>query len=173
MVLIVVDAQKLITNEKLFQFDLFVHHVKELIRMAREHKVEVIYVRHDDGIGSELTPGTSGYEIYDQFQPKKDEKIFDKTVNSIFKDSGLLEYLHGQKEIIIVGLQTDFCMDASIKCGFEHGFQMIVPEHTNTTIDNKFMTSEQSYQYYNEMMWKNRYAQCITFEECLCKIVSS
>ena len=104
MVVVVVDAQKLITNEKLFQFDLFVHHVKELIRMAREHKVEVIYVRHDDGIGSELTPGTSGYEIFDQFQPGKDEKIFDKTVNSIFKDSGMLEYLHGEKEIIIVGL---------------------------------------------------------------------
>lgn len=85
----------------------------------------------------------------------------------------MLEYLHGQKEIIIVGLQTDFCIDASIKCGFEHGFQMIVPENSNTTIDNKFMTAKQSYQYYNEMMWKDRYAQCITFEESLCKISAS
>ena len=167
MVLVVVDTQKLITNEKLFQFDLFVHHVRELIRMARKHKVEVIYVRHDDGVGSELTPGTSGYEIYDQFQPKIDEKIFDKTVNSIFKDSGLLEYLHGQKEIIIVGLQTDFCIDASIKCGFEHGFQMIVPENSNTTIDNKFMTAKQSYQYYNEMMWPGRFAKCPGVEETI------
>ena len=85
----------------------------------------------------------------------------------------MLEYLHGQKEIIIVGLQTDFCIDASVKCGFEHGFQMIVPENSNTTIDNKFMTAKQSYQYYNEMMWKDRYAQCITFEESLCKIRTS
>ena len=119
-----------------------------------------------DGAGSELTPGMSGYEIYDQFQPKIDEKIFDKTVNSIFKDSGLLEYLHGQKEIIIVGLQTDFCIDASVKCGFEHGFQMIVPENSNTTIDNKFMTAKQSYQYYNEMMEKYNGRMVISKKIC-------
>ena len=124
----------------------------------------------DKGCPGRKTAHRKGIRCY---RSLRGEKIFDKTVNSIFKDSGLLEYLHGQKEIIIVGLQTDFCIDASIKCGFEHGFQMIVPENSNTTIDNKFMTAKQSYQYYNEMMWKDRYAQCITFEESLCKISAS
>ena len=106
MILLVVDTQKAITNDKLYQFDLFKSRVIELIRTARNNKIEVIFVRHDDGIGNELTKGNDGFEIYDGFQPLNGELIFDKNVNSAFKDTGLLEYLRQKEEntIIIVGL---------------------------------------------------------------------
>ena len=95
--------------------------------------------------------------------------IFDKTVNSSFNGTGLLEYLREKDEstIMIVGLQTEYCIDATIKCGFEHGFKMIVPENTNSTSDNKYMTAEQTYHYYNEFIWNKRYAECIPFEEAV------
>jgi nicotinamidase-related amidase len=172
MVLLVIDTQKLITNEKLYKFDMFVSNVKEIIHEARENNIEVIYVRHDDGIGNELTKGNDGFEIYEKFQPMSDERIFDKKVNSAFKGTGLLEYLidRGEKDIIIVGLQTDYCIDATIKCGFEHGFNIIVPAYVNTTVNNKFMSAEQSYQYYNEFMWNGRYAECISLNETIKKM---
>ncbi len=143
MVLLVIDTQKLITNKKLYEFDMFVSNVKEIINEARKNGIEVIYVRHDDGAGNELTKGTDGFEIYEKFQPMNEEKIFDKKVNSAFKETGLLEYLmdKGEKDIIIVGLQTDYCIDATIKCGFEHGFHIIVPAYANTTVNNKFMSA--------------------------------
>lgn len=168
-VLLVVDAQKLITNKELYNFDLFVSNVKELIKTARENGIEVIYVRHDDGIGQELTKGTEGFEIYEEFEPGKDEKIFDKTVNSPFRDTGLLEYLTGKqvKQIIVAGLQTDYCIDATVKCGFEHGFDVIVPEGTNSTFDNQYMSAKETYDYYNRFMWKGRYANCISMEKAL------
>lgn len=169
MVLLVVDTQKLITNSDLYNFNAFENAVKTLIAAARENNVEVIYVRHDDGNGAELTRGTEGFEIYAGFEPKQGEKIFDKTVNSSFKDTGLLEYLKEKdaRTVVVVGLQTDYCIDATIKCGFEHDFKMIVPENANSTFDNAFMTGEQSYKYYNEFMWKGRYAECISVEEML------
>ena len=55
MVLLVIDAQKAITNEKLYKFETFVSNVKMLIKNARDNNVEVIYVRHDDGPGSVLS----------------------------------------------------------------------------------------------------------------------
>lgn len=172
MVLLVIDTQKLITNDKLYEFNAFVSNVKEIINKARENKIEVIYVRHDDGEGGELVKGTEGFEIYEEFKPLKEEKIFDKKFNSAFKGTGLLEYLKskGENELIIVGLQTDFCIDATIKCGFEHGFHIIVPQHTNTTVNNEFMTGEQSYKYHNEFMWNSRYAECISLNETLIKM---
>ena len=71
------------------------------------------------------------------------EKIFDKRVNSAFKGSGLLEYLRKKQEnsVMIVGQQTDYCIDATVKCGFEHGFEMIVPAGCNTTEDNAFLAA--------------------------------
>ena len=169
MVLLVVDTQKLITNERLYQFETFVSHEKELIKKAREKGIEVIYVRHDDGPGEELTKGTEGYEIYGEFRPMQEEKIFDKQVNSAFRGTGLLEYLKGkgEQDIIVTGLQTDYCIDATVKCGFEHGFHVIVPATVNTTVDNVFMTAEQSYRYYNEFIWKRRYAECISYEDMI------
>lgn len=169
MILLVVDTQKLITNEKLYNFHEFVSNVEELIDTARKNNIEVIYVRHDDGDGSELTKGSNGFEIYEKFKPCNDEKIFEKKVNSAFKDTGLLEYLTSKKEkdIIVVGLQTDYCIDATIKCGFEHGFNIIVPAYANTTVDNSFISAEQSYKYYNEFMWNGRYAEYISLDETL------
>ncbi len=169
MVLLVVDVQKLITNEKLYKFDTFISNVKLLIEKARENNVEVIYVRHDDGEGQALTKGADGFEIYEEISPMSDERIFDKFVNSSFNGTGLLEYLRGkgEKEIIVVGLQTEYCIDATVKCGFEHGFRVIVPEYSNSTFDNEFMTAEQSYRYYNEFMWKNRYAECVSVEKVI------
>ncbi len=169
MVLLVVDAQKAITNSELYQFDLFEKNVKELIHKARQNKIEVIFVRHDDGVGNELTKGNEGFEIYEGFRPMDDEIVFDKNVNSSFKDTGLLEYLKqkNENEIIIVGLQTEYCIDATIKAGFEHGFKMIVPANTNSTFDNTYMSAEHTYRYYNEFMWNRRYAECISFARVL------
>lgn len=169
MVLLVIDTQKLITNEKLYEFYLFLSNVKELINNARENNIEVIYVRHDDGEGNELTKGTEGFEIFEEFKPINGEKIFDKNVNSAFKGTGLLEYLRNksEKELIVVGLQTDYCIDATIKCGFEHGFHIIVPAYANTTVNNIFMSAEESYKYHNEFMWNKRYAECISIYETI------
>lgn len=169
MILLVVDTQKAITNNSLYQFELFVSNVKKLIKKARENGIEIIFVRHDDGVGNELTKGNDGFEIYGEFQPEAEEKVFDKNVNSSFKNTGLLEYLQqkGKNTIMIVGLQTDYCIDATIKAGFEHGFRMIVPENTNSTFDNQYMTAEQTYRYYNEFIWNGRYAECIPFNKAL------
>ncbi len=169
MKLLVVDAQTLITTPALYAFDRFTDTVSQLICTARQSGVEVLYIRHDDGADAPLTNGKPGYEVYVPFAPLPGEKVYDKTVNSPFRDTGLLEYLRscGEKQLMVCGLQTDFCIDATVKCGFEHGFDMLVPAYGNTTLDNTYMTAQQSYRYYNEWMWPRRYAACMQAEEAL------
>ena len=41
----------------------------KIIKEARKNNIEIIYVRHDDGEGSELTKGTDGFEIFEEFKP--------------------------------------------------------------------------------------------------------
>lgn len=169
MRLLVVDTQELIVTEGLYHYNTFCSNVQKLIQTARQYDHEVIYIQHDDGAGTELTKDQPGYDVYQGFAPKANEKIFDKCVNSPFKESGLLEYLLERKEttLMIVGLQTDYCIDATIKCGFEHGFNLLVPADCNSTFDNQYMTAEQTYHYYNDFMWNGRYASCISFEEAI------
>ena len=66
---------------------------------------------------------------------------------------------------MITGLQTNFCIDATIKSAFERGYKVIVPAGTNSTFDNYYMDAETTYRYYNEMMWPKRFAECVSIEK--------
>ena len=170
MVLLVIDTQKGIMDDRLYGFEGLKDNIKTLIKASRERDVEVIYVRHDDGPGSGFSKGDADFEIYEEFAPAEGEKIFDKNVNSAFHDStGLAMYLESKNisSVIAVGLQTDYCMDATIKSGFEKGYKMIVPEYSNSTRSNAYMDAKTTYEFYNKNMWPGRYAQCLTVKETL------
>lgn len=171
MTLLIIDTQKGITNNGLYNFEAFVENVRQLIAAARENGIEVVFVRHDDGYPP-LTKGEADFAIFEAFAPRSGEKVFDKTVNSPFRETGLLEYLRGKGEssLIVAGLQTDYCIDAAVKCGFEHGFHIFVPAHANSTFDNPFMSAEANYRYYNEFMWPKRYAECLPVSEMIRKM---
>ena len=169
MKLLVIDVQTAICTPALFAYRAFTENLHTLIAAARQTDTEVIYIRHDDGAGSALTPGNTGFEIAADFAPLPSERIFDKTVNSPFRDSGLTEYLRscGENTLIVTGLQTEYCVDAAVKCGFEHGFRLLVPAYANTTSDNAHLTGEQTYHYYNDFIWNRRYAECLSMDEML------
>ena len=170
MILLVVDTQKGCFNERLFAFEIVRDNIKQLISVARENNVEVIYVQHDDGPGTDLDKFTDNYEIYEEFAPRDGEKHFEKNVNSAFHPmTGLTEYLlsKDEKDIIVIGVSTDYCMDATIKSGFEKGFNIYVPEYTNSTYDNPYFDKETAYHYFNEFMWNKRYAKVISFEQAI------
>ena len=168
MTLLVIDTQVGITDDRLYKFEEVRSNIKELIALARENDVEVVYVQHDDGPGTGFSVGDEEFQVYEEFAPQGDEKIFIKTVNSALHPTvGLLDYLKTKKEdaLMIVGLQTNFCIDATIKSAFDHGFEIIVPEYTNSTFDNEYISKEKCYQYYNEFMWPERFANCVTMAE--------
>lgn len=168
MILLVVDTQKGCFNENLYLFETIKKNIKQLITLARENNVEVVYVQHDDGPGTDLDKSADNYEIYEEFAPRDGEKRFEKNVNSAFHPmTGLTEYLQskGEKDIIAIGVSTDYCMDATVKSGFERGFNIIIPEYTNSTYDNPYFDKEAAYHYYNDFMWNKRYAKVISFKQ--------
>ncbi|MBQ2176277.1 MAG: isochorismatase family protein, partial [Alphaproteobacteria bacterium] len=84
MILLVVDTQKGCFNENLYAFETVRKNIKLLIDTARENNVEVAYVQHDDGPGSDLEKSTDNYEVYEDFAPRENERRFEKNVNSAF-----------------------------------------------------------------------------------------
>ena len=66
---------------------------------------------------------------------------------------------------MVIGLQTNFCIDATVKSAFDRGYKVIIPAGSNSTFDNDYMDAETTYLYYNEMMWPNRFAECVPVEE--------
>ncbi len=166
MVLLAIDLQRGILVEDLYNYEGFVANMKKLLSEARARGVEVIYVQHDAGEGSGFTKGDWDYEIYDELAPLPGEKVFVKTVNSCFSNKDLCKYLEdkGEETVIIAGLQTNYCIDASIKSAFDRDYGVIVPQGCNTTFDNDYMDGETTYRYYNEDIWE-RFAYLVPIEE--------
>jgi len=169
MKLLVIDIQNGITDERLYNFDNFIRNVSKLIDTARKNSVEVIYFQHDDGPGTGFSIGDEEFEIAKQVYPEDGEKCFVKTVNSCFGNHEFAEYLKnsGEGALMMVGLQTNFCVDATVKSAFDAGYRIYVPGGANSTFDNAYMNSETTYRYYNEMLWPERFAKCISMDEAL------
>lgn len=169
MILLVIDMQKGIADEELYAYDTFMDRTARLINSARKNHVEVIYFQHDAGPESGLSTGDADFEIVDQVAPEKGEKVFVKTINSCFGNKAFTEYLKQQedKHLMIIGLQTNWCIDCTVKSAFERGYEVIIPEGANSTFDNDYMTGETTYRYYNEEIWPGSFADCVTFDEAI------
>ena len=169
MILLVVDMQKALTeDEELYDAEAFMDRNIRLIDAARKNNVEVIFVQHDAGEGSGFSAGDEDFKIDPRVAPKEGEKVFVKTINSCFGNKEFKAYMEQQedKRLMVIGLQTNYCIDATVKSAFERGFEVIVPEGTNSTFDNDYMTGETTVAYYNEDVWDG-VAELPTFDEAM------
>ena len=169
MILLVVDMQKALTEDgELYDAEAFMDRNIRLIEAARKNNVEVIFVQHDAGEGSGFSAGDEDFEIDPRVAPKEGEKVFVKTINSCFGNKEFKAYMEQQedKRLMVIGLQTNYCIDATVKSAFERGFEVIVPEGTNSTFDNDYMTGETTVAYYNEDVWDG-VAELPTFDEAM------
>ena len=169
MKLIVIDMQKGILNEDLYDLKGVLENVAKVIDAARNSGTEVIYVKHDDGPGSGFTFRDEDFEIAEEIAPANGEKVFVKTIPSCFSNKEFAAYLEGTKDdaLMIVGLQTDFCIDSTIKSAAERGYRVIVPKGTNSTFDNPYMTGEKTCGYFFCEVWPDLFAECVSLEEAI------
>ena len=169
MKLLVIDVQNALICDELYKCDSFIKNVDKLIREARKNNVEVIYIQHDAGKGTGFSQGDEGFEIANKIKPLEREKSFIKTINTSFSNKDFAKYLEqsGDKELVIVGLQTEFCIDATIKSAFERGYKVYVPIGANSTFDNKYMSAKEAIKYYQKWIWDGTFAKCISMKATL------
>lgn len=172
MKLIVIDMQKALMDDDLYDRDGLIANVAKVVETARENGVEVIYVQHDAGPGTGFSVGDEDFMIADEVAPREGEKVFVKTINSCFGNRDLTTYLEAAQDdtLMIVGLQTNFCIDATVKSAFERGYHVIVPEGTNSTFDNPYMTGETTCAYYFHEVWPDLFAECVSLDEAMALI---
>lgn len=167
-ILLVVDVQNLLINYQPYNSQKVIENIKSLIHYCRETGTEVVYVRHFNEDG-DLAKGKEGWQIHSEIAPSHNEKIIDKQYNSAFRNTELKEYLDSKdvKNIILVGLQTEYCIDATCKSAFEQGYNVIIPEECNTTFDNEYLSGQKLYEFYNYKIWNNRFAKVMAMIEIM------
>ncbi|MDD7793080.1 cysteine hydrolase family protein [Clostridium sp. 'White wine YQ'] len=170
--LLVIDVQNAIVFDKPYDIEEVIGNIKKLIEASRENNVEVIYIQHTEEEG-EFAANSDGWKIYSEVAPAIGEKVIRKNYNSAFRKTSLKEYLDSKEieELIMVGLQTEYCFDTSVKVAFEFGYKLIIPEKTNSTFDNGNISAKDLYEYYNYRIFNNRFGTVEGVDRTLERIV--
>jgi nicotinamidase-related amidase len=158
--LLVVDVQAGAVARKPYRGDVVLENIAALIDACRAAGVEVIYVQHDGDPGDPEEPGTAGWEIAEAVRPAPGEHVVHKRFNSAFRETDLRAHLEGRGigTLILVGIQTEYCVDTTCRVAFENGFSVIMPEMTNTTFDNGGLTAAQIHEHHNRRIFDGRFA---------------
>ncbi len=108
-----------------------------LLQCFREHGGQHIHIQHEsrrEG-ATFFIPGTDGIRIHDLVAHFEGEPIVHKTYPNSFRETNLLEQLKswGTERVVICGMMTHMCVDATVRAAADFGFQVIVVEDACAT----------------------------------------
>ena len=101
----------------------------EVVKMFRNQKLPVIHIQH-----------VGGSPIHKNVTPLPGEKLITKKEANSFNGTDLLTYLKSLniKRLVICGMQTQMCVEATTRAAYDLGFKCIVVEDACTTRNLKF-----------------------------------
>lgn len=108
-----------------------------LLDAARDADAAIIHVKNDGRSGDPDEPGTDGWEL--EFTPLPGEPVVRKDAANTFESNpALADVLRamGVDTVVVAGLQSELCVQATALGALERGFDVIVPAGAHTTYDD-------------------------------------
>jgi nicotinamidase-related amidase len=165
--LLVIDVQNGMFNEGtiVHKGEKLLQNLNELLSRARSTNTPVFYIQHNAPIGRPLEHGTKGWEIHSDISPKNEDTIVQKTTPDSFLNTNLDDELKKQKveHLIIAGIQTELCVDTTVRRAFSMGYKVTLASDTHSTWDSHGINAEQIIDHHNNALrW---FADVYTIEE--------
>ncbi|WDL98412.1 cysteine hydrolase family protein [Alicyclobacillus sp. ALC3] len=152
-VLIVIDVQvgMFAETDPVYAGDRLLEQTHNLISRARSTKIPVIYVQHNEGTGEPLETGTSGWHIHPSISPLKEDLIIQKFTPDAFHETALHDELTKRRirTIVVAGMQTDVCVDATSRRAHELGYDVIIAGDTHSTWNQGDLSAQEIIDQYN------------------------
>jgi aminoglycoside 6'-N-acetyltransferase len=163
-VLLVIDVQQALVDAlEPHRRAAFLHTLTSLIARARAQATPVLYVRHAD---DELRPNTSAWEIASEIAPHPGDAIIEKRHRDAFRETELHDALSrlGADHIVVSGMQTEFCVDATMREADRRGFRvtLIADGHATYAVDG---ASEEQIRAQVHRVARGRVAEIISADD--------
>jgi nicotinamidase-related amidase len=127
--LLVIDIQEFYFSGgamELVEPDIASNNAARMIEKFRKDSKLIVHIRHN------FEPGG---EIHKSVAPGNGEKVISKDYANGFRETDLLEYLKENKieQLVITGMQTHMCVEATTRAAADLGFKCIVIADACTT----------------------------------------
>ncbi|MBW7917881.1 MAG: cysteine hydrolase [Anaerolineales bacterium] len=113
-----------------------------LLQCFREHGGYHVHIQHIalKPDAAFFVEGTEGTDIHDSVAHFEGEPIVYKHFPNSFRETNLLELLKGWgiERVVVTGMMTHMCVDATVRAAADFGFQVVVAEDACATRDLKY-----------------------------------
>jgi len=165
-VLVVIDVQNIMfetPGEIPFEGERVLNNIQSLIASARDANVPVYYIQHTtEGEGAQFAKDSHNWFIKAEIAPQDGDTISLKTsYDSFWKtdfDANLQKM--GAKELVFCGLQTECCVDTTVRSALAHGYESVLVGDAHTSYDNGVLTGEQIVAHHNQTLHR-RFCQVV------------
>ena len=103
---------------------------REVLNFFREKGLPVVHIQHLAARpgATFFLPDTEGVRIHQHVEPRAGEAVFQKNFPNSFRNTPLLDHLREKqvRKIVICGMMTHMCVDATVRAAFDHGLEVAV-----------------------------------------------
>lgn len=150
--LLVIDVQQALCSGQYaaYEIDAVIARINALGAKARAAGMPVIFVQHEEEEGP-LPYGGAGWQLAAGLAVQPDDLRVRKTTPDSFHQTNLHQLLRerGVDALIICGLQTDFCVDTTVRRAFTLGYKVTLVADAHSTLDNGVLTAAQIIAHHN------------------------
>ncbi len=153
--LLVIDVQNGVYAEEgreVFDGAAMIARINGLIASARGRGCPIVFVQHED----EWLPADSpAWQLMSGLDARPESDLFvRKTHGSAFHDTPLKETLErlGVDEVVLCGLQTEFCVDSTFRNAVALGFEVVLADDAHSTFDTPTLSAPQIIDHHNRTL---------------------
>jgi nicotinamidase-related amidase len=151
--LLIIDVQMAMfaENDPVYQAQVLLDYLKELITKARAAGMPVIYVQHNTGEGGDLPKGSPEWQINPVIAPLPGEPVVHKQHPDSFQDTVLQDELQRRDitRLIVAGMQTEFCIDTTCRRAYSLGYDVTLIKDAHSTWNNQVLQAPQIIAHHN------------------------
>jgi nicotinamidase-related amidase len=113
--------------------------IAEILERARRAGATVIHVRNNGGPDDPDAPGTLGWELIHDVA--RQEAVVDKRTPDAFTGTELGNLLAHTSEVVIVGMQTEYCVRETSRAALQRGLAVLLARGAHATYGDRNRTA--------------------------------
>ncbi len=144
--LVIIDVQRGLCRDAAgtAPIDTVIGQINLLAMRARAAAVPLIVVQHHEPAGP-LRAGSDDWQLDPRLTPLPDALLVPKATPDAFHETGLAAALArmGVGELVVCGLQTEYCIDTTVRRALALGYGVTLPADAHATSDNGILSAAQ------------------------------
>lgn len=153
--LLIIDVQNILCSGsyQAYAVDAVITQINVVSRKARNAGALVILVQHETQNGH-MDYQTETWKLAPALEVQSDDVLVRKTGSDAFLRTELRELLASRDidRLVICGMQSEFCVDSTVRRAMALGYPVTLVEDGHTTIDNGILSASQISQHHNKTL---------------------